>query len=208
VKTLLETDNGMCVVQATTAPEVEELIRLFEKIAEEQHWQPGDQLRAYPESSIHFGLMAGTSFIGGLQLVLGGNSKEGMPCLTVWPELDLRYQTDVADIALLALDEKHRGQNELFWPLCIEMWRYCERAGITRLMVEATREKQVLYRRFGWPLKAAGEVRLHWGEPCQPCWMTTAEINTEMATKSSRGSLKYATIFSLMHRIRDSDERP
>src|SRR5437763_1246163 len=88
--------------------EVERVISLFEEITVEQAWQPDDQIRAYLKSSIYFALYITGELAGSLQLVIG-NTNEGLPCLTVWPELDLQNRKDVADVALLALDPNYRG---------------------------------------------------------------------------------------------------
>ena len=186
------------VVRYDSEAEARPLLSLFERIAKEQNWKPGKQLRAYPDSAVYFGLEVDGVLAGGLQLVRG-NSHEGLPCLTVWPELDLQGRSDVADIALLALHPKIRGRQELFWLLCIEMWRYCRDHGVDSLYVEVTPLNLKLYRRLGWPLQIAGPLRKHWGEPCYPCSMTTSAIAQEITTRSLH-SLRYRQILQLMHR--------
>jgi len=186
------------VVRFDSEAEARPLLSLFEHIAREQNWKPGKQLRAYPDSAVYFGLEVDDVLAGGLQLV-HGNAHEGLPCLTVWPELDLQGRSDVADIALLALDPKIRGRQELFWLLCIEMWRYCRVHGIDSLWVEVTPTNLKLYHRLGWPLQVAGPLRKHWGEPCYPAAMTTSAIGQEIATRSLH-SLRYRQILQLMHR--------
>jgi GNAT superfamily N-acetyltransferase len=163
--------------------EIESLISLFERIAVEQEWRPGAQLRAYPFHSVYFGLFAGTELAGGLQLVVSSES-ERLPCLTVWPELGLAQRPDVADIALLALDREYRGQQKLFWLLCVEMWRYCRDHGIATLWVEVTPARLQLYRRLGWPLEIAGDLRLHWGEECYPCHMAVEDVREAIEARA------------------------
>jgi len=179
------------------------LIALFQAISDEQGWNPGNQLQAYPRNSAYFGLFAlgengEETLIGGLQLVTG-NGDEGLPVLTVWPELGLWGNPHVADIALLALSREHRGRPELFWLLCVEMWRYCRGHEITDLWVEVTPAKLALYRRLGWPLRIAGELRLHWGEACHPCTMTTEEVRQALETKA-RTSATYRRYLELADR--------
>lgn len=163
---------------------VEDIASLFERIAAEQNWCPGNQLRAYAKNSVYFGLLDGETLAGGLQLVIG-NEDEGLPCLTVWPELGLQGRTDVADIALLALDKPYRGRQDLFWLLCVEMWRYCRESGIKTLWVEVTPTKLRLYRRLGWPLEIAGELRKHWDEDCYPCFMSTEGVRLAIEAKAA-----------------------
>lgn len=81
-------------------------------------------MRAYLDSSKYFVLTVNGYLAGGLQLVTS-NSDEGFPCLKVWSELDLQGRNDIADVALLALRPKFRGQRKLFWLLCVETLRYC-----------------------------------------------------------------------------------
>jgi len=187
-------DYTVCrVASLDAAGEAEPLIALFENIAHEQGWKSDAQLRAYPDSSIYLGLYVDDELVGGLQLVRGG-TREGLPCLTVWPELPLCGRCDVADIALLALDPKVRGQKQLFWLLCIEMWRACREAGISELWAEVTPSKMALYRRLGWPLEVAGELRSHWGEECYPCRMTIEEAAARMQEKAQSSSSYHALL--------------
>lgn len=182
----------------TDRKEIEEVIALFERVSSEQCWQPGDQLRAYPSSSKYFILTVGDVLAGALQMVVGGTT-EGLPCLAVWPELDLQDQSEVADIALLALHEGYRGQRKLFWLLCVEAWRYCVRHYICEIWVEATPRKIEIYQRLGWPLQVEGPLRSQWGEYCHPCRMTIEAFGEIMQTRAQRSHL-YRQIVEQMYR--------
>lgn len=177
---------------------VEGITSLFERIAAEQSWRPGNQLRAYPKNSVYFALLEGETLAGSLQLVVG-NADEGLPCLTVWPELGLQSRNDVADIALLALDKPYRGREDLFWLLCVEMWRYCWDTGIRTLWVEVTPAKLRLYRRLGWPLEIAGQLRKHWDEDCYPCCMSTEGVRLAIEVKAE-ASPKYRKLLERAYR--------
>jgi len=197
MQTLYEQTPGVRIVRYDNQREAEPLLKLFENIAQEQNWKPSNQLRAYPTSSISFGLEVDGSLSGGLQLVRN-NKSEGMPCLTVWPELyPLGYNT--ADIALLAIKPELRGQSRLFWLLCVEMWRYCRENQIDSLWVEVTPDKLRLYRRLGWPLQIAGPLRKHWDEPCYPCCMTLDAAKNEVASKAVKSTF-YRQIIQFSHR--------
>ena len=198
----LQSMANVAVVRLSEPDDVDALRRFFVEIAAEQGWQPGDQLHVYHVCSVYFALQFGQEMIGGLQLV-PARTAAMLPCLSVWPELNLLGQPDVADIALLALRHEYRGQQQLFWLLCIEMWRYCKAESILQLWVEVTPANLRLYRRLGWPLKIAGPLRPHWGEDCYPCWMTIEEINAEMARRAERSQI-YRTIYKLMHRDEQS----
>lgn len=181
--------------------EIEELLLLFERVVREQNWQPGEQLRAYGSHSVHFALTTGSQVCGGLHLVLGGNGT-ALPCLSVWPELELGGRADVADIALLALEPSCRGMQVLFWPLCVEMWRCCRSRGIVQLWAEVTPANLRRYRRLGWPLSAAGPLRLHWNEPCYPCCMSVQDVADAIAAKA-RTSTRYRHILEQAFRPED-----
>lgn len=186
------------VVLLETAEEQEGLIKLFEEIANDEGWKPSDQLRAYPKSSVYFGLVIEDRLIGGLQLVIGNNT-EGLPCLTVWPELGLQGYTDVADIALLALAKEYRGPGH-FWMLCVEMWRYCQTHAIQHLWVEVTPRNLRAYKWLGWPLEIQGELKLHWDEDCHPCSMSVSDVYNSIAIKSITSEF-YKSVLAIANRI-------
>jgi hypothetical protein len=198
MRTLFQAHEQARVVLLESETEKEALLTLFEAIAKEQGWKPGQELRAYPHSAIYFALMIDERLIGGLQLVVGQDSRKGpsrkqqLPFLTVWPELipqtKMQKHCGLADIALLALRSEYRGQRNLFWLLCIEMWRYCTQHNINTLWVEVTPAKLQLYRRLGWPLQIAGPLRQHWGEECYPCWMSTQSVAQALADKAARSA--------------------
>jgi len=156
-----------------TNSQIEELIALFERVASEQGWCPGEQLSAYVAHSVYFGVRDDGRMMGGIQLVHGGH--EILPCLTVWPELALGSRDDVADIAMLALVPEARGSRECIWLLAASVWRYCADHGVSELWAELTPRKLRAYQRIGWPFEAAGPLREHWGEHCYPCRMTIAD---------------------------------
>lgn len=188
MQALLQPEEAVCVVLLETAEEINLLLQLFEKIASEQGWRAGKELRTYGASAIYFGLQRGDRLIGGLELIVGGGAA-GLPCQKVWPELSLKGREDVADIALLALDQEHRGQRRLFWLLCVEMWRFCQARGITELWAEVTPANLKLYQRLGWPLQIAGPLRFHWGEECYPCRMSVEEAALAIQEKATRSKI-------------------
>lgn len=194
----------LAVETFTTAAQASVLLDLFERVAREQNWQPGEQLRAYGSHSIYFALKKGSQVCGGLHLVLGGN-RTALPCLIVWPELGLGKRADVADIALLALEPSCRGTQALFWPLCVEMWRCCRSRGITQLWAEVTPANLRRYRRLGWPLRVAGPLRLHWNEPCYPCCMSVQDVADAIAAKA-RISSRYRHILEQAFRLEDEPQ--
>jgi len=188
----------------TTAAQASVLLDLFERVAREQNWQPGEQLRAYGSHSVYFALMMREQVCGGLHLVLGGNGM-ALPCLSVWPELELEGCADVADIALLALEPSCRGAQALFWPLCVEMWRCCRSRGIVQLWAEVTPANLRRYRRLGWPLSVAGPLRLHWNELCYPCCMSVQDVADAIAAKA-RTSARYRHILEQAFRPEEAPQ--
>ena len=180
---LYQGGGGMCVTSPTGGRDVEDLVSLFEEIAEEAFWHPGDQIRAYAAHSAYFALQAEGRLIGGLQLVRAVSGAT-LPCLTVWPELARSVRAGAGDVALLALSRKFRGRSDLFWLLCTELWRYCAASGISELWFEVPPPVLRLYRRIGWPLQVAGPLRPHWGEGCYPCRMGVRELTEAMVSRA------------------------
>src|SRR5262245_11555845 len=115
--TRIEFDPADIAIQALTTaahgPQVAQITALFAQTAVEMAWQPRGQITAYPESSVYFAFEEDGQIQGAVQLVRGG-TREGMPVLTVWPELKLAHRRDVADVALVALRKGFRGRRHLY----------------------------------------------------------------------------------------------
>jgi hypothetical protein len=195
--TRIEFDPADVPVRTFTAAEqpriVSQIVELFEDTAVEMGWQPGDQITAYPQSSVYFALEHEGRIRGAVQLVRGGTS-EGLPVLTVWPELGLAQRCDVADVALVALRKEIRGRRHLYWALYAAMWRHCVRQGITELWMEVPQEKLASYRGLGWPLSVEGPLRMHWEEPCYPCRVSVRGVGESMIARARRGGTFSRTI--------------
>lgn len=182
-----------------TPDEIESLVCLFEEVAMQEGWLPGDALRRYRDQSIYFGLhdpAKGFGLIGGIQLILPGADSR-IPSQSVWPELQFAADGPgrshgVAHIAVMAVAQNWRGAfgsdgGGLFWNLAVAMWRHCVLNGIGELFLEATPRTLRCYRRMGWPLVIRGDLRMHWGELCYLTSMTVREVGgalTERAVRS------------------------
>jgi hypothetical protein len=174
----------------TDAADVAALVRLFEQVACEEGWQPGEGLTAFVDRSMYFALYApGGEAIGGLQLVCP-DATGRLPSHEVWPELARVAHSTCAHIAVLAVQKPHRGSRAdygaLFWLLVIALWRHCVQAGITELWLEATPRTLACYQRLGWPLLIRGALRMHWGEPCYLCSLSVREVAGELAQRAVR----------------------
>jgi len=217
--TRIEFDPANIVVNLLTAtlhaPQVAQIIALFEKTAVEMSWQPRGQITAYPKSSVYFAFEEDGQIQGAVQLVRGGTS-EGLPVLTVWPELgaardslavardsvaghsltghNLAGRRDVADVALVALRQGFRGRRHLYWALYAAMWRHCVRSGIAELWMEVPHEKLASYRGLGWPLLVEGPLRRHWDEPCFPCRVSVRGVGEAMIERARRGGTFFKTV--------------
>ena len=66
METLFDSGSGASVVALTTPEEAKALMQVFAAVAEEEGWQPGDQLGAYPDRSVYFALQVGETLVGGL----------------------------------------------------------------------------------------------------------------------------------------------
>ena len=184
--------------------EAEALVRLFERVAGDEGWRPGDALRRDRDRSAYFGAHVGGTLAGGLQLVLPRHDRP-LPCRAVWPEAGGTIGPDAAEdgpeaaeVLVLALLAPYRGGPGLLWPLCVAMWRFCIQEGVTALLLEATPPTLAVYRRLGFPLEVIGELREHWGEECYLCRMGVTEVAEVLAGKAARSGT-YRQVLALAH---------
>lgn len=187
MEVLYRSPSGAEVGSATTLLETEELVRLFEAVADEEGWQPGGQLRAFAQSAVYFALRERGELCGGLQLVRP-STLGLLPGHAVWPELPTAGP-ESAHVVVLALNREARGCPERFWLLCAEMWRFCFRQRIGELRLEVTPQTLRIYRRLGWPLEVIGEDRVHWGEACVPARFDPCAAAGEVMRRAERSQL-------------------
>ena len=157
METLLRREQAeVCLLK--TEKEIASLLTIFQQVADELSWQPGDYLHSIPNHSLHFaGLLDGT-LTGGIQLVL--QNEEGyLPCQKVWSELKFRPDEKLGHVTIMALAPEFRGCPGLFWSICVELSRYCVAQKINAIILECTPPMLKLYRRIGWPLRVIGELR-------------------------------------------------
>jgi hypothetical protein len=173
------------VALLTESAEANQLLILFQSVADELGWNPGEWLRHCPNNSLHFGTLEKGELAGGLQMVLPDGSGR-FPCHRVWNEVEIANPTHTAHITILALGAEFRGHEGLFWGLCVEMWRYCVEKNIEAVLLECTPPMLKLYRRIGWPLNVIGELRMHWGEECYLCQMQTIEFAGSILARAIR----------------------
>ena len=201
-----DADAGARVVRLVARREIEELVRLFEKIAAAEEWEPRGALELWQERSVYFGLEVNGRLAGGLQLVRP-DDKGTLPYQTIWPEVPVTSGDRRAHAAVLALDQDVRGQNLLFWRLVVEMWRHCVGDGIATLTLEVTPRVLPIYRRLGWPLEINGELRMHWGEGCYLCSMGVPEV-AEALLRRAETSPYYREIISQAFRVSVAPRQP
>ncbi len=196
-------------IMLLTAPaEIACLLEQLERIAGELSWQPRNQIRTSANQAIHIAAVVGDQVAGGLQVVVNkqavgnkqalvhsevtkGDGSNCLPCLSVWPEVDIGEQL-AAHVTILALERKYRGHPGLFWPLCVELWRWCHASGIRTLFLEATPTTMRVYQRMGWPLEIVGELRPHWGEDCYLCLTDIQQMEQEISCRASRSARYHA----------------
>jgi hypothetical protein len=169
----------------TETSEITELLALFQQVAGELSWQPGEFLNAAPQNSQHFAGFVEGKLAGGIQLVL--QDEEGcLPCQRVWSELHFDKQERLGHVTIMALSPEFRGCPGLFWSICVELWRYCVEQKQEGIILECTPPMYKLYRRIGWPLTVIGGLRMHWGEECYLCQMQTIEVAGSLLVKAIR----------------------
>lgn len=185
------------VVHLTKPEEAEKLIGILVVIADEQEWQPGDQLRVYKSVAQHLAVIAGKRVVGGVQLVHNASSVK-LPFQRVWPKVSIAGEA-TAHITILALQKEYRGHSNLFGLLCVELWRFCVSEGIQQIVIEATPSTLRLYRRLGWPLEIIGGLRIHWGEECFLCRMGVQDVAKALCNKGG-GSASYRLMVEQAYR--------
>lgn len=154
-----EGEGSACVAQLTQPGEVGMLLTVLEAIAAELCWQPGRQLRDNRGAALHLAVLMNGKIVGGLQAVPGSVS-DPLPCRHVWPDVPIADEAHTLHVTMLALQEEHRAHSCLFWPLCVELWRWCRQQGIQSILLEATPPTLRVYQRLGWPLSVIGDLRI------------------------------------------------
>lgn len=170
----------------------------FEQISREMGWQTGNQIRAYPRNSVVFVLKDEAQILSGIHGVRG-NTDEGMPILTVWPELAPANIAEYGDLALIAITATCRGNLLVAWLLIAEAWRYAKAERFLKIWAEIPVANFAAYNRIGWPYRRIGPARLHWGEPCYPCMMDLDELEATVASRAKKSAL-HAKVFASMYR--------
>ena len=181
--------QGASEVALLTEPsEVEELLTLFQQVADELSWRPGEFLHSAPTHSQHFAGFVEGKLAGGIQLALQDEAGH-LPCQNVWSELQFSREDRLGHVTMMALAPEYRGCPGLFWSICVELWRYCVRRKLDGIILECTPPMYKLYCRIGWPLKIIGELRMHWGEECYLCQMQTIEVAGSLLVKAVRSNV-------------------
>nr|ACX33975.1 N-(4-amino-2-hydroxybutyl) tetradecanamide synthase [uncultured bacterium RM44] len=197
MKTLWES-GGAQVALMESREETSHMVGILEGIAAELSWRPGTQLRDYQDRAAHLAVLVGSEIVGGLQIVTSP-SADCLPYRLVWPEVCVPDGAAIADITILALRKEYRARFNLFWPLCVELWRHCVAEGATEMRLEATPDTLRLYRRIGWPLEVIGDLRLHWNEPCFLCRMGIVDVAGAMVVRALQ-SATYQAVLAGMSR--------
>lgn len=198
--------NTETPVAHLTGDAAEPLITMFEAIARKEGWQPGEQLRAHRDVSVYFGIYVEGELAGGMQVVLP-DAAGRFPFHAVWPEAAVEVPCRTAHVAVLAVRSELRGNLRLFWPLCVELWRFCVDRGIETLVLEATPAMRARYCRLGWPLRQIGETRTHWGEPCVLTAMNVQAVGGAMLTRAVRSPAFRTLILEAMRPLAEHSGR-
>ncbi len=188
---MLYRTQDVCVVLLSLPGEVDRLLSVFERIAAELSWQPGNQLCDSRETAQHLAVLVGKETVGGLQVVAG--AEDSLPFRRVWPEVEIGADS-AAHVTILALARECRGRPGLFWPLCVELWRWCNAQGIETILMEATPPTLRVYCRMGWPLEVVGELRQHWGEDCFLCRASVRQIEQAIVERAENSDAYRALV--------------
>lgn len=184
--------------------EAEALIDLFEAIARQEGWQPGEHLRTHSEQSAYFAAYVGGEVAGGMQVVVP-DTQGRLPFQAVWPEVVLDAPCRTAHVPILAIRPQFRGPLRLFWPLCVELWRFCAVHNLDTIVIEATPSMLARYRRIGWTLDVVGELRMHWGEACYLCRADVQAVAGAILLRAVRSSAFRTLVLQAMRPLGDTD---
>lgn len=202
MRTLFEADmeGGLrnSVALLTEPEEVGRLLSLFEAIASELGWQPGEQLWTYRACAAHLAAIVDGKIVGGLQAAIAAELSE-LPYKRVWPEVGIGMSS--LHVTILALERQYRGRSRLFGSLCVELWRWCVARNVRQIVIEATPPTLRLYQRIGWPLEIIGGLRAHWGEECYLCRMDVEQVAEALVRKASR-SISHRALVEQAYRDR------
>lgn len=200
---LFQISQDAQVMALTEPPEIQTLIHVLEDIARQLGWQPGHQLHTCLPNAQHLAVLVRGEIAGGLQFMATSHAG-GFAFRHVWPEAEVSDPASTIHITIMALREEYRGRFGLFWPLCVELWRYCGAQGIRFIVLEATPPTLRLYRRLGWPLEIMGELRMHWGEECYLCRMDVQDVAEALAAKAEKSNT-YRILVEQAHQVRRHD---
>lgn len=193
MQTLYQVTDRVSVVRLSGTDEADCLIRLLEQIADEQAWQMGNGLRVCQATAEHLAITVDGTIIGGLQAV-SGTTGGPLPHRHVWPDVDVSDSGHALHVTMMALDRQHRGHAFLFWPLCVELWRWCVREGVETILLECTPPTLRVYRRLGWPLEIVGDLRPHWGEECYLCRNSVRQVAEAITARATRSETYKALV--------------
>lgn len=197
METLYQSEDASRIVLLTRPAEVDVFVAALERIAAELSWQPGEQVRACAAHAMHMAVLIGDELAGGMQVVAEGRNSI-LPCRRVWPEVETADAT--VHVTIMALEKAYRGPG-LFWPLCVELWRWCDAKGIGTILMEATPTTLRVYRRMGWPLEIVGDLRAHWGEECYLCRTGVRQMEEAIVARARRSGA-YRAFVEQGHRDR------
>jgi hypothetical protein len=169
--------DGLTVGLLTNERDRAALQRLFEQVAVERGWEPGDDLST-AASSTYVALFRGGTLTGGAEVRRPGATGE-LPMHATWPELRQLVTGPSAELVLLALSPEHRGTLRLLRTLSGGIWRECHAMGLTSLIAAVPVPRLAAYRRFGWGVTVVSEARAHWSEACLPCVIDLEEVVKE-----------------------------
>lgn len=171
---------------------------LFDSVAKEHGWRPGEDLDADPSRSTRIAAWVDGRLAGGVEL-RSPDANGRLPLHATWPELRHLRSSGSAELILLALAPEYRGTSGLLWTLCAEAWRHLSHSGASEMFAAATPRNLSVYRRLGWCPEAVGPLRDHWGEPCLPCRIGVAAV-AEAVGARARAAPSLASVLEQAHR--------
>jgi hypothetical protein len=183
----LHTDGLVTIGQLMSDDEIQELLGVLEEVSRQEGWVTEDGITRYRMESIYLGAYVQNRIVGGIRII-PLSPLVLPPSVSTWPCLTRLAVPGMAHAGLLLIQPTYRCRGDLFWLLCIELWRICRSHLIATLVLEATTTTAAVYERIGFPLTAQGDERLYSGERCRPYSMQLADVERSLLQKASRSS--------------------
>ena len=176
--------NHYRLSRLTSAREVEMLSELLVIVSQEKQWQLPHNWQHFENASEHWVVHHDQRLLGGCALTVDG--PVGLPFESVWSEYAHLKTESSAEIFYLIMEQGTVHEQHTVLLPCFEMFRYCERAGISNVFTCITEKSRQRYAKLGCPFRVVAPERVHWGYPSHLLSVSPREVCEAVQHKSAR----------------------